>query len=321
VLRPVRGLNQLVPRFRISTSSTGRYCGGVEAEFAEKHFENLANQELGFNFASDQVNEYRLGYDAIAHPKPWNPVWAVLGHPRPAGQILAPSDWLGSPNGLPPATAFPPFAYSLVLQYKRPEYIRSHAALHWRLWHAPHYRFEVTAHQQDVLAALESNIGTNALVRYAAPAFHTNDVLYAHMLTGTVMTHSGFVAPSTLTGHRFWTYQTPGVDGLANPPQASLFESVENVRQSVESGLGQAVLATDYLLVVADAIRKSVFGTPFEEFVVSPQFARLQEFASTRAVRQIVEAVELIRRFALATDVRWTLLLAGSTTPVNSEAT
>lgn len=188
------------------------------AEFEEKQYEIAATVELGRRgdvFGAGQVFEKILGYDASAAPFPDHPIWRVMRAGRPKGLRLLPSHWHGGTT--PPADALPSVLVSLIVQYKRPEYLRGANAKQWRLWRRPYYRFTRSAHQQRVLLRLERALGAAASVRYASPAFWTRGELEVAQLAQEVLGRSGFVRPSALGSHKIWTYVQPGRDGRSNP--------------------------------------------------------------------------------------------------------
>jgi hypothetical protein len=124
----------------------------------------------------------------------------------------------------------------LIIQYKRPEYLRGARAAQWRLWHSPYYRFTRDSTQHSVLKRLELNLANEAIVRYASPAFHTLAEFDLAQMRGTVIKETGHVAPSVLASHKVWTYREPGQDGRGNPdgpwrrfePLGALFDYVEH---------------------------------------------------------------------------------------------
>jgi hypothetical protein len=188
------------------------------AEFEEKQYEIAATVELGRRgdvFGAGQVLEKIVGYDVVAAPSSDHPLWRVLRVPRPSGLRLLPSHWQRgaepSPEELPSALI------SLILQYKRPEYLRRANAKQWRLWRRPYFRITRGSHQQTILLRLERNLGPAAIVRYAAPAFWQRGELEAAQLAHLVLVRSGYVQPSDFGRHHVWTYNEPGVDGRANP--------------------------------------------------------------------------------------------------------
>ena len=105
---------------------------------------------------------------------------------------------------------------SLVFQYKRSEYLKTKNSRQYHLWNRPYYRFAVDAHQQKVLEILENNLSKSALVRYAAPNFHTIQEIALNRQNRAIAKESGYVSPSKLKGHYYWTFTTPGSWGKAN---------------------------------------------------------------------------------------------------------
>lgn len=236
------------------------------AEFEEKEYETAALVELGaFGppyrpvFSSGQVLEKILGYDAAADPHPTHPIWQVLALARPPSLRLLPSHW---PHGVtPPATRLPRVPVSLLLQFKRPEYMRGAAAKQWPRWRKPYFRFTRRAHQHRVLLRIERSCMGQAVVRYAAPAFWTVAELEARHLSRSVLTSSGFVSPTSLASHQVWTYTQPGVKGFGNPDGArtrfetldELFTEQLNVGNGVLMRLGSDDPYADHLQVLGVA--------------------------------------------------------------------
>lgn len=206
------------------------------AEFEEKEYEAAAVGELmrsdgsgsGFAFSAGQVLEKVVGYDAVAAPTPAHIVWRILQFPRPPGVRLLPSMW--APGRRPAVEQLPRTPVTLVCQFKRPEYLYGATARQWRFWEEPYFRFARDAHQHRVLLVFEKNAGDDALVRYVAPAFWQRRQLEACHLRSEVIQASGFVSPSRLARHRYWTYLRPGIDGRANPGGAvARFEALEDI--------------------------------------------------------------------------------------------
>ena len=93
---------------------------------------------------------------------------------------------------------------------------------HWRAkqhhyWRGAYYRYPIDQDQQLILAGLEAATSTDAVVRYAAPAFVSWAEHEKHQAAGQLAEHSSFVSPAVLTGHLVWTYNGPGTTGYANP--------------------------------------------------------------------------------------------------------
>lgn len=205
------------------------------AGFEEKTYEVAYCVELAAGIAGHpavyspgQVLENLLGFDAASDPDSGHVIWTVLALPRPEGVQLVPPLW-GAFKGLqPPAAVLPSYPISVFLQFKRPEYLQGPAAKQWKMWCHPYYRFKRTMEQQQVLGRLERRLGAQAVVRYAAPAFHTIGGLEAAQISGSVITQSGHVPPARLRRHQWWTYDAPGNYGQPNPNgEPSLFETFE----------------------------------------------------------------------------------------------
>lgn len=194
------------------------------AGFEEKTYEVAYCIELAVGvggkpqvYSPGQVLEKLLGFDAASNPDPHHVIWAVLALPRPHGVQLVPPLWGASKAAQPPAVALPSYPISIFLQFKRPEYLQNPTAKQWKMWHHPYYRFKRSKEQQLVLGRLDRRLGDQAVVRYAAPAFHTVGELEAAQLTRSVITLSGHVPPTRLQRHQCWTYDAPGNIGRANP--------------------------------------------------------------------------------------------------------
>lgn len=201
----------------------------ARAEFEEREYETAANAELGtggFVMSPGQVLEELVGYDAIAAPVANHVIWQLLHVPRPTGVRLIPRLWHAGSR--PPKARLPAHPVSLVLQYKRPEYLRGARASQWHFWKEPYYRFQRTERQHAVLRRLDRLLEGDAAVRYAAPAFWRFAELEAAVVTRRVLGLTGFVRPTELRSHKVWTYAEPGGVGWANPSGRRVpFESVE----------------------------------------------------------------------------------------------
>ncbi|WAB80609.1 hypothetical protein OVN18_08510 [Microcella daejeonensis] len=194
----------------------------VFAEFEEKTYEIAYDIELSRGggvtpWAPGQVLEHLVGFDAAADPDASHPLWRVLGASRPKGLVLLPDHWIAPSGRRPTSRQLPSNPISFLVQFKRPEFIRSHAGKQWKLWGTPYFRFKVDAAQQRTLKRLETNTAGEAIVRYASPAFSTNAAMDVARWDGKVIVSSGHVAPTTMAGHSAWTYVSAGAAGRPNP--------------------------------------------------------------------------------------------------------
>jgi hypothetical protein len=223
------------------------------AQFAEKEYEIAMAIELAGGAAAGarvypcgQVLEEILGYDAASDPDRRHPIWAVIATPRPLGVRLVPEYW--DPGTRPSAAQLPPGLVSLILQYKRPEFLKGPRAKQWRLWFHPYFRFGIRSDQQRVLKRIEQRIGSETVVRYACPAIWERGDFERARFAGTLARESGFVSPSALAGHRVWTFDRPGSYGQANPERRrGVFESLEGlfsaVAESTLTGSREVILS------------------------------------------------------------------------------
>lgn len=236
------------------------------AEFEEKEYEVAASSELGsgggFLMSPGQVLEELVAYDAVAAPVAKHVIWRLLSVERPPGVRLVPRLWFAGSR--PPPRRLPTHPVSLVLQYKRPDHLRGPRAAQWSFWKAPYYRFERREHQHRSLRRLDRPLTDEAIVRYAAPAFSTVAELEAAVVTRSVLSRSGFVAPTTLGSHRVWTYTEPGTHGRANPSGRSAhFEAIEELLRLSHTDLDRPLpqrvddvdALSEHLRVVAQAAR------------------------------------------------------------------
>lgn len=209
------------------------------ATFEEKQYEMQANIELALQhaplFPVGQVLEGLVGYDVASDPPDRAPIWSLMGAARPMGMGLMPSLWTRARTRLR-AASLPSSYVSLILQYKRPEYLTRSNASQWSLWSAPYFRFEVDRDQQEILAALETEMAGRALVRYACASFWTYAELQDYQSRREVLSESTFVPPASLIGHGVWTYNSPGTAGWANPdPEAIPTEDYRTMFENMRS--------------------------------------------------------------------------------------
>jgi hypothetical protein len=178
------------------------------------------------------ILEEIVGYDLAAGHPVRDAVWRLLRIPRPPGVRLLPQHW--QPGSRPSPDRLPTLPVSLILQFKRPEYLASNAAKQYKLWHSPYFRFTRNARQHAVLRQLERRAGNDVVVRYAAPAFHKCAELEAARLRGKVCSMSGYVSPDRLGTHAVWTYRAAGNDGRANPSGTTLkFETLDDLIENL----------------------------------------------------------------------------------------
>ena len=167
-------------------------------QFGERQYELAANLELlagaGSFFTPTTAMEEHLGVDVAMTPGDPR-IWRLLGVRPPGGVTAGPSSFAGWPTHTPAATT-PPFLVSLFLQYKRSTELTRDWANEWPAHHRPYWRVELSSRQHGTLRSLETVVGSQAVVRYAAPKFWRHDDMWRLQGAGAVLDNSLFFAPS-----------------------------------------------------------------------------------------------------------------------------
>jgi hypothetical protein len=216
------------------------------AEFKEKTFEKYFGFELArqtnVTFSPDQCDEEFLGFDD-AFLLPWRrdlfSWWPSMRRRRRqwfSGISIREIDTLAADI----SKRMPRFKFNLFVQYKRPHFIDHHRGKEWLCWGTPYFRFDITPHQQKLLADLEAQASGRAAIVYASAAFWQNSDLYSHSLRGTVVSNSNIASVARLSGHGRFSYQKPGSFGRAHSDPVDI-ES-RSISQVIEIGLQQAKL-------------------------------------------------------------------------------
>jgi uncharacterized membrane protein len=93
--------------------------------------------------------------------------------------------------------------------------MNSTIAKEYKHWNRDYFRYAIYEEQLQTLIQLEKNVQSNAIVTYACPAFWKRLQLRNSFKSGTLIDESNYVLPSTLKGHKVYTYITRGVGGVA----------------------------------------------------------------------------------------------------------
>ncbi|MEJ7784538.1 MAG: hypothetical protein WKF96_07020 [Solirubrobacteraceae bacterium] len=119
---------------------------------------------------------------------------------------------------------------SLFLQYKRSTHLTRSTAKEWRTHTTPYWRVDLTARQHRILLNLETMVGRDAAVRYAAPKFWEHRDMWRLQGSGAIMDNSLFVSPSAIRGHhrRLTWSQAHGLVGHSEP-EALPAETVQDL--------------------------------------------------------------------------------------------
>lgn len=203
-----------------------------------------------------QVAEAILGYDVAANLPRSSPLWAVLRASPRTGVTMSPSFWAKSPDQ-PPDVSVPSSSVSLILQFKRPEYLTVPWAKQWGYWRQEYYRvrLDTPEGQLETLCRLEQRLGRMALVRYAAPVIPSWNELQRLQRNRQVLRKSNFVGPRRVQAHEVWTYARPGNRGFANPEGEEVAqESIEEFVSTLADSRGTDHSILSHLRHVAEAL-------------------------------------------------------------------
>lgn len=202
----------------------------MKAEFEEKDFEAPLYNELRFGShriaTPGQVFEGKFGIDAALEAE--HPLfWELFGfYDIPKGVVLNDLRWGFMWRKLGRKRMLPTFNTNLLVQAKRPIPLsRPSSLLKSYGFNSKYWRFEITAHQQELLEKVSQNLRRRALVVYVAPAFHTLDDLYSYTEAQTVVENATFVKVEKLHNHNQWKYYQPGTSGVAHS-EPELIEDV-----------------------------------------------------------------------------------------------
>lgn len=240
--------------------------GGVlKVEFKEKTYEKYVSQELGrltnISFSPDQCDENALGFDdafqlGLPHVFLVAPFVRRRRRSRLAGVTIAQLDLLAEEA----LRHMPPFRFNLFIQYKRPDYLTSKGAGEWSAWKQAYYRFDITAHQQELLQKIDQASHGRAVTVYAAAAFSTSDALYSHAEARAVIDHSAFADVKRLVGHGKYSYVSPGNVGMGHSEPAGIQSG--RLRESVATALSQndVLDAATHVIKTAGTITEVIQG-------------------------------------------------------------
>jgi hypothetical protein len=194
----------------------------MRCEFPERNYEQCLNRELQQTrdiFMPSQPLEELIGIDAafLLNPR-YRRLLSPLWNPRlpfpPRGVRLGPFIWDDLQHRLDRHN-FPLFKANIFLQHKVPEYLTSKRAAEYHYWNSPYFRYEIQQNQLRVLSNLESKISAKALVAYVCPGFWKYTELFRFSSNGQIVRNSNFVKPTSLTGHRSYTFNSTGTSGKA----------------------------------------------------------------------------------------------------------
>jgi hypothetical protein len=153
----------------------------------------------------------------------------------------------------------PTFKFNLFVQYKRPEFLSRSSALEWPCWQQAYFRYETTAHQQNLLAKIDQQSHGRAATVYAAPAFWRSDELYSQVKAERVVKQSNIAGVGRLNGHSRFSYCAAGCHGKGHSDPIDI-ES-PSIGQILEAGMRQEGMPFNaHITLSARQIEEAVTG-------------------------------------------------------------
>lgn len=262
--------------------------------FPERAYEDRANAELRTfprlwwrfrrhpfyhlsTWTPSQVAEKFLGFDVAV---------AVQGAPpRLLGRLL---DTVIPPgfdiDGLHPDVGMgsAPRLASLFFQYKRSDHVVGGKATGFGHFQRPFYRFRIDKAQHKQLEGLASASEGQALVRYVAPLFHTDQELIHNTTHRRVLSESRFIDVITLSHinqqHSFAAFDaTEAV--LCSEPESIASETLNSFFSLM--GLLEGAPPEEHIRLLGDAVRGLTDDpNPESEGGALANFAMISEFAA-----------------------------------------
>lgn len=237
---------RVIPRITRALQSDVSPHRHVRAEFEEKTYEQYLTAELARDrpfFSPGQVFEHVVGFDValrtsdrrlwrhFPHMYPW---WHYVLGSAPVGVLPMSAWWRELEDDM---ERFPKFKFNCFLQVKRPSRMVRADAAEYESWNAPYFRYDTRGHQQEALELLAQRTNGNAIVAYAAAAFHKLQHLWSAVSDREVVQRSNFCGAEKLNGHERYSYAAAGNTGIAHSDPTPI-ESVP-FEQAFEQLIGQ----------------------------------------------------------------------------------
>lgn len=155
---------------------------------------------------------------------------------------------------------FPSFKFNIFIQHKRPERMVKDTAAEWDSWNQEYYRYKVLEHQQAILEVLERNIGSQGVVTYASPAFHTMQEFWKSHKSQSFIQSSNFCQPIKLAGHKAYTYICAGTSGVAHskPEKIESKHLLDELARLSKDEFKQDLNNSEFISATCELIEKSM---------------------------------------------------------------
>ena len=273
----------------------------MRAEFKEKTYEKYFGFELArrtnVTFSPDPCDEAFLGFDdAFFLELRW--LWRLAPYIRRSRRSRLHGLRISELDHICDAITkrCPPFKFNLFVQYKRPEYLSRSSALEWPCWQRPYFRYEITPHQQGLLARIEQQSHGRAATIYASPAFWQTNDLWDHVEAERVVDQSNMASVGRLNGHTRFSYCAAGSFGRGHSDPVDV-ES-PSFQQTLEGGMRQEGLSfNEHIKLAARRVNESVTGDELAASLLAQARAAILGGEGSEGERPIEESL----LYALAT--------------------
>lgn len=302
-----------------------------EADFEEKEYETPLYQELlGHPSANlwtpGQVFEHHFGIDGAVQVN--NPLfWSIVNYSAPPrGAILDDYKWgrvwramqriTNSAN--PIRRPLPDFQVNLLLQVKRPDYLKGTNSKLSQFGISSYWRFKIRRHQQEALEYVSDRLKNRALVLYGCAAFHTYHSLFLYIRSKSLITHSSFVRAEKLSGHSAWNFDSPGMVGVACSEveyieEPKLFDQIEEMIGTIKkvdlSEKEKTKKATENLEKLSHEVISAMKKLSNKKNPIAHEFIRRFEIGNealgSNKLEPAVKAFSIIAGFFEFTGTSW----------------
>jgi hypothetical protein len=278
-----------------------------KCQFSELQYGVAINTELyqgtSNGFFPTQPVENHIGFDGGFDVSAVHRVWDILRVNIPRRIFISAMLWPRLRRSL--HADIPGRYCSLFFQFKRPKFQDSRRAKHWRA-KGDYYEIGISKKQRKVLQAWEVKVGDQAVVRYASPAFWSNDDFEIHDGNKKVLENSTYLAPAAMKSHLKWMF-TKGPSGCTaffNPDfEEGQYETWKTLASKINEALRYETTLRDHVSRLATTISGTVLFEPNLERFSMNRISQYME-ASQEDIRLLYDS-QVIARAAFELDLDW----------------
>jgi hypothetical protein len=196
---------------------------------------------------------------------------------------------------------------NILFQYKKPEYIISHAGTEWSSWKQSYFRYDIYLKQQRLLSHIDASLGKKLLVVYASPAVKDVDDLVTKKINHQIINSSNFSKAKNLNNHKTNTYIEEGTYSLA----FSESERIDNLNL-----LGEIeILGNDNLNSNEDnrqfiiRFQRQISSMMNEDNYYNKTYTKLNALLLEIRKYELLYSLFVMRNFKQLTGIQWLIKL------------